>query len=63
MEQQKITYGEVRITKGHHKGKIGIYDEDVENKAVVYFDLPFLDKFAKLPHKYLKPIQKNRAHQ
>lgn len=37
-----LEYGPVLITKGKYKGKIGYYDDDEDERAVVYFGDPML---------------------
>lgn len=38
--RNELDYGPVLITKGPHKGKIGYYDDDEDNKLIIYPDLP-----------------------
>lgn len=33
----QLEYGTVLVTKGKHQGKIGYYDDDTDNRAIVYF--------------------------
>ncbi len=45
MAVQEGDFGMVEVIKGHHKGKIGYYDDVADNgKAIVYFGRPFESK-------------------
>ena len=42
--------GAARILKGRHAGKIGYYDEDEGNRAVVYFGEPIHQGYVMIPN-------------
>lgn len=45
----EVSFGQVRITRGEHKGRIGNFDDFEEGKAIVYFGNPYLtDKFYRI---------------
>jgi len=50
-----LKYGPVIVLKGHHKGRIGYYDDDEDTKAIVYFGSMFLcSGFYDIPHRFLR---------
>ena len=38
--ERNLSYGPVLITKGSHKGKIGYYDDDADDKLIIYPNIP-----------------------
>ena len=48
-------YGNVLVTRGVHKGRVGFYDDDDENnKAIIYFgDIYLSNKYYTIPHSHL----------
>jgi hypothetical protein len=52
VEDMQGYYGNVVITGGRYKGKVGLYDDDEGDKAVVY--LAGNDDYKLIQHKYLK---------
>ena len=38
--KRNLSYGPVLITKGSHKGKIGYYDDDEDDKLIIYPNIP-----------------------
>ena len=50
-------YGPVKAIRGRHIGKIGYYDDDEGNRAVVYFGEPHLSKSYLINHEYLVPAE------
>jgi hypothetical protein len=56
---EKFEWGTVKITGGHHKGRIGYYDDDDDDNRneVVYFGNAFLASgYFLIPHKHLASI-------
>lgn len=55
-------YGIVRVIKGPHKGRVGLYDNDADQpgRAVVYFGIPFVEGHNLVWRKWLEPV--NVAH-
>lgn len=50
----ELEYGNVIAISGKYKGRVGYYDNDEDNnKAVVYFDTPFLTDFVLINKKHL----------
>lgn len=53
-ESEYLYYGEVLIKKGPHKGRIGYYDDDEGDEAIIYFGHPYItDKYHIIPQKYI----------
>ena len=55
-KKQQLYFGIVKVTGGSQKGRIGIYDDDdgFDNKAIVYFGIPFCVKeYYLIPQSYL----------
>ena len=51
---QNLDYGPVLVVSGKHKGKIGIYDGDDYEKAIVYFgDMLLHNNYYLIPFQYL----------
>lgn len=65
-----LTYGPVKITKGTHKGKVGLYDDDKEGdfvrSAIIYLG-NLRDRYWKNPvvfvnPKYLKNVKNGQKN-
>lgn len=63
-------WGVVLVMDGQHKGKIGYYDDDEDNKAIVYFGVfgpstpranIAVDKLARLPDDFCSFLTMDKA--
>ena len=53
----KLYYGEVIITSGPLKGRIGYYDDDDDSNAIVYLGHPLMvDNYLYIKHKFLSNV-------
>lgn len=52
-----MKYGKVKITKGKHKGKTGLYDDDEGCHAIVYIDGP--EPFVRVRYTSIEPLNEN----
>jgi TIR domain len=56
-EPADLDYGVASIKSGPHKGRIGTYDNDEGNDAVVYFGHPlFAPRYHLIPRRYLTSV-------
>jgi hypothetical protein len=59
----KLKYGTVEVIAGRHKGKIGYYDDEEytdsgAERAVVYFEFPFVTDWVMIKHEHLVNTKK-----
>lgn len=52
---EKGRYGPVLCLRGRHRGRVGYYDNDEGNGAIVYFGVPFEDEYVIVPYSWLEP--------
>lgn len=45
---QELSYGAVMILKGRYKGKVGYYDDEEGDKAIVYLGMPCLSSYVEV---------------
>ncbi len=51
-QKESLYYGPVIVTKGKHKGRVGLYDDDDDNRAIIYFgDIHIAQWYYEIPSK------------
>lgn len=56
MDQAAIKHGPVWINTGKHRGQIGYYDDDTEDRAIVYLGEPCKSAWVKIPHHWIDAL-------
>lgn len=59
-KEQQLNFGPVKVIGGHHKGKIGYYDDNAEDsdKCIVYFNGNLLcGPYYYISPKHLRPTK------
>jgi hypothetical protein len=51
-----LRFGTVRVLRGRHAGKIGYYDDDEGDRAVVYFREPIHSGYVLIKRDYLANV-------
>jgi len=51
-----MKHGPVWISGGRYHGQIGYYDDDTDDKAIVYLGEPFKSRWVKIPHHQLESL-------
>ena len=47
----------IKVTKGLHAGRIGYYDDDNDESAIIYFgNILLTSKFFIIPYSYIQPV-------
>jgi hypothetical protein len=54
---EELSWGIVKITRGQHKGRIALYDDDEGKRAIVYFgEMLLVRRYHYVPFTYLAPV-------
>lgn len=61
-KQKELSYEGVKVIKGKHKGKIGYYDDETSDYAIVYFGEPFLSPYYYIPFENLEKSYSKEEH-
>lgn len=56
-----MNYGPVKIIGGKHEGKLGYYDNDEGDKAVVYLGAPFKSEYVLVKPEHLEAVAESAA--
>ena len=57
MAISSIKHGPVWINRGRYAGQVGYYDDDTDDRAIVYLGVPFESKFCKLHYSEFESIE------